>query len=284
MSSSIKYSCFFVFILFVCGFLSSNAQTIYWITFIDTSDWQLGDDNMNAKRALENRFIAKVNAALEWKGYNSKIYSFIGNDVTASMCGNVVNNISCGEKDIVVFYYIGHGGRPQTTGNLTTSPWPEMEFVGNSKKYMSLDVVHQRLKKKKPRLTLTIGMCCNIAKPSHKRADGLSSQSRYSKIVSKNFAKRIQKWFASYAGDIQVAAASADELAYGGFKCVEGEMDYFTGTLCMLMDNYASSVKNEDITWPRFLKDLTYWTHYHVKQEQNEEQTPYYRINVVPIR
>ena len=257
-----------------------QAQTIHWITFIDTSDWQLGSDNANGKRALENRFMAKVNAALMEKGYKSRRYSYTGNQVTPSMCNSITNSLSCGPKDIVVFYYIGHGGRPQSAGNAQGSPWPEMEFVGNSKNYISINTIHQRLKSKQPQLTLTIGMCCNVAKPSHRQASGLSEQARRSKIISKDFSKKVQKWFTGYRGDILVSAASANQLAQGGFSCAEGEMDYFTGTLCMLMDTYASLSEKEDITWNRFLKDLAYWTHYHVKQEQNEEQTPYYRINV----
>lgn len=271
-------------LIFATLHLCCNGQTIHWITFVDTSDWQLGQDNQNGIRTLESSFISKVNAALGMKGYKNKQYSYTGSRVTPAMCNNITKNLSCGPKDIVVFYYIGHGGRPQSVGNAKGSPWPEMEFVGNSKNYISLNTIHQRLRNKKPQLTLTIGMCCNVAKPSHKQAAGLAAQSRKSRIVSKDFAKKIQKWFLSYKGDIQVAAAAAGQLAQGGFKCGSGEMDYFTGTLCMLMDSYASTPRKDEITWPRFLKDLRYWTHYHVKEEQDEEQTPYYRINVMQIK
>jgi len=267
----------------VCS-LSVHSQTIHWIFFIDTTDYQLGNDNMNGKRALDKHFVSKVNAALGLKGYKNKSYCYMGKDCTSSKCNNVINSLSCTSKDIVVFYYIGHGRNSNGGGQ-----WPSMEFT-NSKNYLSLNKVHQTIKAKKPQLAFTVGMCCNKVRPQASSQSGLYTQSKKYKIVSKNFAKKLQKLFLSNRGDVIIAAASAGQEAQGGCRYENGEIDYFTGALCMIMDSYATSAKQDELTWSRFMKDITYWTHYYVNNEvkdsngKAEEQHPHYRVNVVPIK
>lgn len=262
----------------------SHAQAIHWITFIDTSDWQLGADNKNGKRALDTHLIQRVNAALLQKGYTPRYYNYTGNSVTAAICNSVTSSLSCGPRDIVVFYYIGHGGRPTKEKDGGGSVWPEMEFVGQNHNYLSLGTIHQRLKSKNPQLLLTIGMCCNIPRSSHDQNEGLTAQSRKNNIVNKDFAKKLQNLFAGHRGDIIVAAASAGQEAQGGFRAAEGEMDYFTGTLCSLMDSYAVAPSNEVLTWNKILNDLSYWTSYYVKKECGLVQTPYKVNNARPIQ
>lgn len=262
----------------------ASAQTIHWITFIDTSDLQLGVDNQNGKRALDKHLIQRVNAALIQKGYTPRYYNYTGKSVTASVCNSVTNSLTCGPRDIVVFYYIGHGGRPETAKDGgPNSMWPEMEFADNSQKYLSLNTVHQRLKGKHPQMLLTVGMCCNVERPTHNQSAGLTAQSRRNKIVNKGFAKKLQHLFVGHRGDIILAAASPREEAQGGYKGEEGEMDYFTGTLCWLMDSYATADSNESLTWSRIVKDVTYWTNYYVKSELRLKQTPHGVINAHPI-
>ncbi|MCC8114346.1 MAG: hypothetical protein LIP03_10235 [Bacteroidales bacterium] len=167
----------FVLLLFVAVLTGTAvSETIHWIVFADTTDAMLGADNVNGKTALYNRFIKKVNAALDQKGYGAKIYEYSGTKMTAEQCNAMVKNLNCGSNDIVVFYYIGHGGRADKYSN--DSPWPNMEFQGEGAKYMALIDVHNQLKTKNPRLLVTLGMCCNVAKPSHKKAESFLQQGK----------------------------------------------------------------------------------------------------------
>lgn len=265
--------------------LNLNSQTIHWVFFIDTTDYQLGNDNINGKRALDKHFVSKVNAALGLKGYKNKSYCYTGNNCTASNCDKVINSLSCTSKDIVVFYYIGHGRNANGGGQ-----WPSMEFTNSKNQYLSLNKVHQTIKAKKPQLVFSVGMCCNKVRPQTGSQSGLSTQSRKYKIVSKNFAKKLQKLFLSNKGDVIIAAASTGQEAQGGCKYETGEIDYFTGALCMIMDSYAASPKDDDLTWSRFMKDITYWTHYYVSNEvkddngKAEEQRPHFSVNIVPVK
>ena len=48
--------------------LLTNAQTIHWLTFIDTTDPQVGEIDVNGRKVLYNHFVNVINAALQEKG------------------------------------------------------------------------------------------------------------------------------------------------------------------------------------------------------------------------
>ena len=52
----------------------SQAQTIHWLTFIDTKDENVGEVDVLGRKVLYGRYINLVNAALASKGYTAKIY------------------------------------------------------------------------------------------------------------------------------------------------------------------------------------------------------------------
>ena len=54
----------------------SQAQTIHWLTFIDTKDENVGEVDVLGRKVLYGRYINLVNAALASKGYTAKIYDY----------------------------------------------------------------------------------------------------------------------------------------------------------------------------------------------------------------
>lgn len=76
-----------------------------------------------------------------------------------------LNNLSCGNDDIVIFYYSGHGGRsPQEKQD--QFPWMQLvvdpyRTPWNASQYYSLSQVLNRIKAKRPRLTIVLGDLCN---------------------------------------------------------------------------------------------------------------------------
>ena len=71
---------FITCLLFVI--LGTTAQTIHWITFVDTTDRRVGKLDVNGHEVLYNNFINDVNAALAEKGYESDIQDFVGEKFT----------------------------------------------------------------------------------------------------------------------------------------------------------------------------------------------------------
>lgn len=60
----------------------ANAQTIHWLTFIDTEDENVGVLDKNGREVLYNHFINPINAALKEKGYKTNIQDIHGTDLT----------------------------------------------------------------------------------------------------------------------------------------------------------------------------------------------------------
>ena len=257
-------------------FINLPAQTIHWITFIDTTDSNVGEIDKKGRTLLYEKFINIVNEALRYKGYKSKIYDFYGYETSPENCKDIVEKLTCGEKDIVMFYYIGHGARPVGDYEYNRkNPWPQMLMAQHEpKKCIPMHWVHEKLKSKGARLTVTIGMCCNSATPYLKHKDEPESMSKRNRLISKSYAKRIQKWFLNTTGDVEVTSSSPLQTS-GAFVFSEwGVIDLFTGVIALQMNDYRYN--DNDITWYDFL--------YKVKDCCDEfsryEQTPYYEINL----
>lgn len=109
-----------------------NAQTIHWLTFIDTTDKNVGQIDKNGREVLYNHFVNVVNAALTEKGYKTNIQDIYGTTLTPQKCKDIVSSINCAPNDIVVFYYIGHG----THGTVGGDVWPMMFMAQDNPNYL----------------------------------------------------------------------------------------------------------------------------------------------------
>lgn len=100
----------------------TNAQTIHWLTFIDTEDAKVGKLDVTGRNVLYSRFVNVVNAALHDAGYKSDIHDIYDSALSPEKCKSEVQNLRCDENDIIVFYYIGHGTHAASESN----PYPQM--------------------------------------------------------------------------------------------------------------------------------------------------------------
>ena len=161
------------FLILTCMLLAfaADAQTIHWIVFADTRDPDNGNEVRNSIDVYTSQFIDRMNDAIIPKGYLPRQKTYSGTDFTETKCKNVIRSLSCGKDDIVVFYYLGHGGRAQMGHEEKASynqkyPWPDLAFdkanTNESINGLTLNAVHNSLKQKGARLTVTMGMCCNV--------------------------------------------------------------------------------------------------------------------------
>ena len=98
------------------------AQTIHWLTFIDTTDKNVGDIDKNVRKVLYDRVVNNVNAAIREKGYSANILDVYGAVHSPQKCKELVMSLAPKPDDIIVFYYVGHG----THGAPGGEPWPMM--------------------------------------------------------------------------------------------------------------------------------------------------------------
>lgn len=227
-----------------------SAQTIHWLTFIDTTDPNVGKLDINGREVLYNHFINVVNAAVTEKGYKTNIQDIYGSTLSPQKCKDIISNLNVTSDDIVIFYYIGHG----THGTVGGSPWPMM-FMGqnNPNDLVRLeDDVHKNLLSKGARLTATIGMCCNVYQ-NIPRTDTPSFGVNYGNtFLTDTEKKAIQKMFLEHKGDFLLSSASPGQSSVGGNTPL-GPMDLFT---CVLVKNFEDSASEGDLEWSTLFNDI----------------------------
>ena len=261
---------------------SANAKTIHWITFIDTTnkmidnmgiDHGVGEIDKNGRKVLYAHFIDVVNAALAEKGYVADKQDYWDAQTNPVNCKKAVQNLSVEPDDIIMFYYIGHGGRPEGQ-DPDKYPYPQMCLAQNSDQgLIPLTWVHDVLKSKGARLTITIGMCCNSESRSmtHKTKP-LFSANYGNAYVEADAVSAIQKLFLESKGDLIATSASPKETSVGWDWGQLGEFDLYTGCLVYLF-NYMASNRNFD--WDTFFNKLG-----ELVPNQYPKQHPIYTPNV----
>lgn len=272
----------------------SNAQTIHWLTFIDTTDKNVDANGIDhgvgcmdliGRKVLYSKFINVVNSALAEKGYKSDIQDYWDTSTSPENCKKAVQNLFCKPEDIVVFYYIGHGGRPEND-DVKAHPYPQMFLAQNSdRKLIPLEWVHNTLKSKGARLTITIGMCCNKkdANMSIKRAPSFQTTVNFGSAYVPNVSiNAIQQLFLENKGDIIATSASPDEYSWGavGFSDFGGIDDY---TACFV-DKFHEKAESGDLDWKSFFTEVgLYVREINKEMRRSKTQTPIFSANVSSI-
>lgn len=249
----------------------TNAQTIHWLTFIDTEDADVGKLDVTGRNVLYSRFINVINAALHDVGYMSDIHDIYDSALSPEKCKAEVQNLRCDENDIIVFYYIGHGTHAASENN----SYPQMLLgcdFSEEHKFIPLKWVHDELKTKGARLTATIGMCCNnVQTASAKRAPTFSVN--YGNVeLTETERTAIQKMFLGYRGDFILSSASVGQSSVGG-ETPLGAMDLFTAVLVTLFEDMSY---DGDLDWNSLFTEVKNAVH----ECSNGKQTPFWDNNL----
>lgn len=239
-----------IFLMLFGAFASQvNAKTIHWLTFIDTTDPNVGEVDQNTRKILYARWIDLVNATLKEQGYNVNIIDVYGSKTSPENCKNFVNDLDCGSEDIVMFYYVGHG-----TENSNTSRYPLMLMAQNNvNKFVPLSWVHNTLKKKGARLTITIGMCCNARQGAPGRIAPTFTTNYGNTYVDQEMSESIKKMFLNYKGDMIITSASPAESSWACDSNV-GPTDFFTLNLLIYFNNILPDKSNPD--WESMMQEI----------------------------
>lgn len=266
---------FITCLLFVI--LGTTAQTIHWITFVDTTDRRVGKLDVNGHEVLYNNFINDVNAALAEKGYESDIQDFVGENVSPANCRSAVELLRVSPEDIIVFYYIGHGGRPNTGSEyIEQHPYPQLYLAQeDGKKCIPLEWINNTLKAKGARLTVTIGMACNSLDNTMVVKTGPTFSANYGTArINDNKLSRIQELFLGVKGNVIATSALPTQSSIGA-ETIFGPMDYYSAAICDIFKNKLNSW-TEKMTWESFLNtvgDL-------VEASSDKEQTPFFEAHL----
>lgn len=241
-----RFSLLVFCVLLYCGFASAN--TIHWITFIDTKDPNVGSFDIYGRKFLYSQWVNKVNAALAQCGYSAKTYDFYDNETSPENCKRIVENFRCDSNDIVVFYYMGHGGRAYKDKSI----FPQMLLAQeDDSKCIPLTWVHETLSNSQPRLLLTIGMCCNSFAP------GMTPKESIAFYPNNNIAQysidemqSIRKLFLENRGNVIVSSSSAGQISIAPpyISGLDHPMDIFTFKLVSDFNRYVKESNNPSWT------------------------------------
>lgn len=254
-------------LLFVLlGILTMNiqAQTIHWLTFIDTTDPNVGKIDINTHKVLYTRWINLVNATLNEEGYNINIIDIYGNETSPEKCKEIINNLQCNTNDIIMFYYVGHG-----TENTNVSKFPLMWMAQhNVNKCIPLSWVHETLKKKGARLTISIGMCCNARQGISGRTEPSFSINYGNTYIDSEMSESIKNMFLKHQGDLIISSASPAESSWA-CNSPMGLTDYFTLNLIIQFNNILPS------NWENMMNDIRDAVYDDVKNDRViQQQSP----------
>lgn len=243
-------------IISLCLTLSVHSQTIHWLTFIDTNNENVGEMDQNSQALLFNRFRNVVNAALASYGYTADNQEYFGDRLTPQNCTKAVNNLTISNHDdIIVFYYIGHGTHAVNEKN----KFPQM-LMGRDwdkeREFIPLKWVGDELKKKGARLSITIGMCCNLiqtasAKDKPNFPSSAFAYNTGNTYLSDTEIDHILSLFLESTGSIIQASASVGESSWGYDSKDMGKIDTFSRFLILQFEDLIK--KGSTLTWDSFL-------------------------------
>lgn len=269
---------FYIILVMLLGMMATQieAKTIHWLTFIDTTDKDVGEIDQNTRKILYARWIDLVNATLKEQGYNINPIDVYGSKTSPENCKNIINDLDCDSEDIVVFYYVGHG-----TENSGTSKFPLMLLAQNYvEKLVPLSWVHETLKKKGARLTITIGMCCNSRQGAPGRIAPTFSANYGNTYIDPSMTECIKKMFLNFRGDLIVTSASPNESSWAVNTLDMGPTDYFTYYWLDQFNNVLPDQSNPD--WESMLRGVKQSVYDKVKSDHpGKTQTPIWDNNLI---
>ena len=257
---------FAILVMLGVAAMQLQAKTIHWLTFIDTTDGVgkpeggVLEIDQNTRKILYARWINLVNASLGEQGYNVNIVDIYGSKTSPENCKDIINDLQCDSEDIVMFYYVGHG-----TENTSTSKFPLMLMAQtNVNKFVPLTWVHETLKKKGARLTISIGMCCNARQGAPGRIAPTFNMNYGNTYIDQDMSKNIKKLFLNYRGDLIVTSASPAESSWACGSNI-GPTDYFTLNLLAYFNNILPDDNNPN--WENILAEIKKTVYEDVKND-----------------
>lgn len=264
---------FSVIALSLCVALT-EAKTIHWITFIDTTDENVGEIDVNSRKLLYSRWINVVNAAMVQNGYRTSVHDYYGSYTSPENCKRAIRDLQCEPDDIVIFYYIGHGTRAAADA----TKYPQMLLAQlDENKLIPLSWVHQELKAKNARLTLTVGMCCNSVQPVRARREPTFGVNYGNTYMSPTQVLSIQKAFLENKGDIIACSSAPGEPSSACSVRGVGDTDFFT--FCFI-SQFEEMTARDSFDWQGFFSGVQDEVRRSAAVVAGRRQVPQFDVNL----
>lgn len=256
-----------------------RSVKIYLLVVANVDDPKIGP----ADRKNMNDAIAFFGKVKEFLGIADFIYDTItGKRLTKQNVENAINTFyaPAGTNDILIFYYNGHGFRKPTDGR--PGPYIDLKDANNWKimeASESLENIYNTIRKKRARLSLVLGECCNALitdtnplaePPAVKKSFGINWSTENCRNL---FLNKTPMSILGAAASPSMLAASNNN--FGGF------FSYFFRTSLETHFSFAKTAVN----WDQVFKQTAEQTKYKADRtycdnvtKKRCNQLPYYRI------
>lgn len=241
---------------------NATAQTFHVINFCNTLETEIGCDVDFERTTQEAGLIAS------FLDYGINYYLGEGEDCSNENLMATLNSLDCGEDDIILFYYSGHGSRSYKD----KSEYPQLclkypAYLQN--KWVPMHTVIEKLQQKKARFTLIISDCCNEAQPFTTAKSEMSSDGS-SLSQSEQMEKAYRKLFLEKRGMVIVTSSKQGQVSYPTVK--KGGLFSYALFERALYGAYNGLIP---ATWEDVLSTVSMIT--------GEHQEPYFEISLTPV-
>lgn len=202
-------------IVFVCCLVLTQAviqaQTVHVVIFCDTNDRSIGE-NKESERKITINEMQTICEILDGYGYDMELRDYHGDHCNKNNLMKVIRDLDVGPKDVVFFYYGGHGSRAV---NNDADPFPQM-CLGEDyqENWVPATLVKNMIMQKNPRLAIILTGCCN------KEDAGVSiksvvAESKYTSEASID-KEAYKKLFLDTTGCVMMTSSKAGQYSYSG--------------------------------------------------------------------
>ncbi|MFT4032236.1 MAG: caspase family protein [Siphonobacter sp.] len=232
----------FLWILVLLINNQSIAQTFHALLIADTKDEMLAKACQRDVEVM-HRQLTQAAAAIH---FTLKETTLSGEQFTLNRLTTMLDSLSIQSTDIVFLYYTGHGYNIQ--GRTDRFPYLLMDKqqLGQNPALVS---IHEQLKKKKARLCVTLGDCCNNLITNTRGMVGRKPMIRGLVLTNDSLNAAYKKLFLDVSGDVIIASSRPPQPS-----CAHPDSGSFY-TRCFDEALELASQYNKTISWESLLKD-----------------------------
>lgn len=264
-----KYRLFIVVCLSLLLWQGVQAQRIHEILFCNTIDRSIGKSvEIDNDRALD-----EIGCIGGYIGYEVVEHVYQGKDCTRKNLIKLLETLDCSNKDIIFFYYSGHGVHANTNFE---DKLPQMCMNTNiESQFVPVHLVDEMLAKKGPKLRIIMTDCCNSIDQSGivQAKDGLAME-RGVTVIKSTHQANYRKLFTEPSGSVIVTSSKLGQSSIGN-TLYGGCFSYAFWDL--LLKECSSTTGTP--TWNDLMKKVQETT-VNIASRYNHPQEPYYVVNL----
>lgn len=251
----------------VCISQAINAQTFHLIMFCNTTDAKIGESCFKD----HDKVLGEINILAEdYLGYTFKKYDFYGQECSKENLMNTLSDLNCTSKDIVFFYYSGHG--VHAAADPGSFPQMCLKYDGyEQEKFVPVMKVDEMLTKKAPQLYVVLTDCCNNV-ADWVTSKGVLAMQKGPTMFKEEDAANYRRLLCGYKGKVIFTGSKK-----GQYSICNPSGGFFTNAF---FDNmYEIGVGDIKPDWNSLASEVVDLT----MDVSKNEQEPFYSINVQPI-